>query len=128
MDSELLWLLANALEKYNDTGWLAFNTLVYQNSWANVAGPAATQTQAGIRRIGNVVYMGGTITSGTSGNQICGAFPAMFRPITTVRAACVTTVTSNTTGVADVTTAGVFVIGWSGGTAQGLDGISWLVN
>lgn len=48
----------------DDTGWVDFSTLGYENSWADWTSPAQ------FRKIGNVVYLRGAIQGGASGSQV----------------------------------------------------------
>ncbi len=127
MDSETAWMLAQATQNSYDTGWVAFFTIGYLNSWVNDNGPAGG-TDAGIRRIGNVVYLGGTVQSGASGTQLCSTLPPQFWPPYTVNASGVTSSVANDATVVHVTTTGVLSLYFTAGGTPGLDGIQWLVN
>lgn len=114
-----------------DTGWLPIPS--YSNSWVSNAGPATGGTVAGYRKIGNTVYLGGTIKTGTTAT-IAMTLPAYVSNTTTNcrpnRAAYAVSVTTAPYSLCSwaIATTGTFTPTLAGGTIPALDSIDFSVD
>ena len=112
-----------------DSGWITIPAASsgYTNSWVSSDGPASGATVAGLRKIGNVVRLGGSIASGVSGAAICTLIAA-YRPAYRVRCTGVSAATSTTVWMCDIVATGVMTPVFSGGAQQSLDGVTYTID
>jgi hypothetical protein len=108
-----------------DSGWLPFS---YSNSYASNEGPATGYTAAGYRITGNVVRLGGSVKTGTTGNAIA-TLPAGYRPAyANVYLNSFASAAGADPCTFDITSAGVITPTFPAGATPILDGLTFTVD